>query len=601
MKLRREGRFLDRMLRASGVLMQSRAKSGRTVPDLLEASMDRHRDRIAIEFEGRTLTYGQVEAQANRIARWALTQGLRRGDVVALFIETRPEFFTAWFGLAKVGVVTALINAQLSGASLAHCVRIAGARTVIVGSELLEAWTTVADDTGLPEAIWCWADGTLPGVSGRSGMRDLDQALDACSALRPTRDIRGGMTNADPLLYIFTSGTTGLPKAATIRGARGMALLCTFGRVLNLMPDDRVYVCLPHYHASGGLCGVGSALTRGACMVLRRRFSATRFWADVRDQGVTAFIYIGELFRYLVNQPACAEERGHRIRVAFGSGLRPEVWDQVEQRFGIHDVVEFYGATEGNVSLINFDGHRGAVGRIPPYLKRLMPVKIVRFDHNAEAPARDANGRCIEADIGETGEAIGRIGDSVREKFDGYVQDKGQTAAKILCDVFRKGDRWYRTGDLLQRDADGYFYFIDRIGDTFRWKGENVATSEVARVAATAPGVLEAIVYGVAVPGNEGKAGMAALVISPEQFSLDTLATHLERDLPRYARPLFLRICAGLCTTGTYKYRKQDWINDGFDPGIISDPLFILDGDTSRYRPLDAQTHARLLAGALKV
>lgn len=600
MKLKREGLFLNRMLRASAVLMHSRAKSTRTVADLLEDSMDRHRGRIAIEFEGRTLTYGDLEAQANRVARWALTQGLRRGDVVALFIETRPEFFTAWFGLAKIGVVTALINAQLSGESLAHCVRVAGAKVVIVGAELLPAWQTAASRPDLPAAVWCWADGTAT-MARADGARDLDQALAACSALRPKRDVRSGVTNADPLLYIFTSGTTGLPKAATIRGARGMALLCTFGRVLNITPDDRLYVCLPHYHASGGLCGVGSALTRGARMVLRRRFSATRFWADVRDHGVTAFIYIGELFRYLVNQPDCPEARGHKIRVAFGSGLRPEVWEQVEQRFGIRDVVEFYGATEGNVSLINFDGRRGAVGRIPPYLKRLMPVKIVRFDHDAEAPLRNAEGRCMEADIGEAGEAIGRIGDSVREKFDGYVQDNRQTAAKILCDVFEKGDRWYRTGDLLRRDADGYFYFVDRIGDTFRWKAENVSTSEVARVAATAPGVLEAIVYGVEVPGNEGRAGMAALVVDPAQFTIDALAAHLERDLPRYARPLFLRLCQSLCTTGTFKYRKQEWIADGYDPGTIADPLYVFDAEEGRYRGLDNDTHQRLLAGTFKV
>lgn len=600
MKLKREGLFLNRMLRASAVLMHSRAKSTRTVADLLEDSMDRHRGRIAIEFEGRTLTYGDLEAQANRVARWALTQGLRRGDVVALFIETRPEFFTAWFGLTKIGVVTALINAQLSGESLTHCVRIAGAKAVIVGTELLPAWQTATNRPDLPAAVWYWADGPAI-IAHAEGTRDLDQALAACSALRPKRDIRSGMTNADPLLYIFTSGTTGLPKAATIRGARAMALLCTFGRVLNITPDDRLYVCLPHYHASGGLCGVGSALTRGARLVLRRRFSASRFWADVHDQGVTAFIYIGELFRYLVNQPDCPEARGHKIRVAFGSGLRPEVWEQVERRFGIRDVVEFYGATEGNVSLINFDGRRGAVGRIPPYLKRLMPVKIVRFDHDAETPLRNADGRCMEADIGEAGEAIGRIGDSVREKFDGYVQDNRQTAAKILCDVFEKGDRWYRTGDLLRRDADGYFYFVDRIGDTFRWKAENVSTSEVARVAATAPGVLEAIVYGVEVPGNEGRAGMAALVVDPAQFTIDALAAHLERDLPRYARPLFLRLCQSLCTTGTFKYRKQEWIAEGYDPTSITDPLYLFDADEGRYRALDSDTHQRLLAGTVKV
>jgi len=600
MRFKREGVFLNRMLRASTVLMQSRSQSTRTVADLLEVSMDRHATRAAIEFEGRTLTYGDLEAQANRVSRWALNQGLRRGDVVALFIETRPEFFTAWFGLAKIGVVTALINAQLSGESLAHCIRIANAKAVVIGAELLDAWRSASTRSGLPSSVWCWADGQQVAAPA-DGLADLDRALAGSSTQRPDRDIRDGMTNADPLLYIFTSGTTGLPKAATIRGARGMALLCTFGRVLNIRPDDRVYVCLPHYHASGGLCGVGSALTRGACMVLRRRFSASRFWTDVKEQGVTAFIYIGELFRYLVNQPDCAEAHDHKIRVAFGSGLRPEVWEQVEQRFGIRDVVEFYGATEGNVSLINFDGRRGAVGRIPPYLKRLMPVKIVRFDHDAEAPLRNGTGHCVEADIGEAGEAIGRIGDNVREKFDGYVQDNRQTAAKILSDVFAKGDRWYRTGDLLRRDADGYFYFVDRIGDTFRWKAENVSTSEVARVAATAPGVLEAIVYGVEVPGNEGRAGMAALVVDPARFTTGALAAHMERDLPRYARPLFLRLCSNLCTTGTFKYRKQEWIAEGYDPTSIADPLFILDADTGLYSPLDAETHGRLLAGTLKV
>jgi fatty-acyl-CoA synthase len=359
-----------------------------------------------------------------------------------------------------------------------------------------------------------------------------------------------------------------------------------------------MYNVLPLYHSAGGICAVGVALTAGGSLVLRRKFSAQEFWNDCHRYKPTFFQYIGELCRYLLNAPIGPHERDHGLRAITGNGLRPEIWAAFQQRFAIPKIVEFYGATEGNVSMLNYDGKIGAVGRVPWYMRRIVTTRIVRFDIEREMPVRGADGFCIECAPGEVGEAIGQITSEPGKTFDGYTQ-QSDTQKKVLHDVFAKGDAWFRTGDLMRRDRHDYFYFVDRIGDTFRWKGENVATSEVSEALGVVPGIKEANVYGVSVPGQDGRAGMAALVVGPE-FDVTTLAQKLASNLPAYARPVFLRLQPEMEITGTFKQRKVELVKEGFDPKAVADPLYWLDHATGRYEPLDAARHDAIVSGRMK-
>jgi fatty-acyl-CoA synthase len=429
--------------------------------------------------------------------------------------------------------------------------------------------------------------------------RNLTTALKGSSTVRPERALRReGMTARDTALYIFTSGTTGLPKAARITHTRAQLYMRGFAAATGARPDDRIYCALPLYHATGGLCAFGAALLNGGEFILSRRFSASGFWDDVIQTQSTMFVYIGELCRYLANHPESPNERAHKIRLIFGNGLRPDVWDVMLDRFRVGGVLEFYGATEGNVSLFNFDGRRGAIGRVPGYLRKKFNIRIVKFDVETETPVRGPNGCCIEAAPGEVGECIGHIASDARSNFTGYA-DKAATEKKILHDVFDKGDSWFRTGDLMRSDGDGYLYFVDRIGDTFRWKGENVATSEVSERLSAVPGVKEVNVYGVTIGELDGKAGMASLVVGPE-FEIGGLAEYVDRELPAYARPIFVRLQPEIETTGTFKYRKMDLVQEGFDPAKIKDPLYFRD-PSKGYIKLTKAVHAKILASGYKL
>jgi fatty-acyl-CoA synthase len=428
--------------------------------------------------------------------------------------------------------------------------------------------------------------------------RDLSQALKSCSQLPPDRAVRQDMQARDTALLIFTSGTTGMPKAARITHVRAQLYMRGFAGSTDARPSDRIYVSLPLYHATGGLCALGAALLNGGSVVLRKRFSASHFWDEVVAEHCTMFVYIGELCRYLVNQPPSENEIRHKIRLAFGNGLRPDIWPVMKSRFRIPEILEFYGSTEGNVSMFNFDGREGAIGRAPKWLRRRFNIRLVQFDVEGEKPIRGPDGFCIETAPGQIGECIGKIGGDARGEYSGYV-DKAASEKKVLRDVFEKGDAWFATGDLMKQDADGYLYFVDRIGDTYRWKGENVSTNEVAERLQAAPGVQEANVYGVMVEGAEGRAGMAALVVSPE-FDIKAFGQHVTHELPAYAQPLFVRILPALETTGTFKQRKMDLIADGYDPTKIKGPLFFHDPKRG-YVKLTKAVHDKIAGGLVKV
>ncbi|HWX88729.1 MAG TPA: hypothetical protein VNY75_00375, partial [Rhizomicrobium sp.] len=315
--------------------------------------------------------------------------------------------------------------------------------------------------------------------------------------------------------------------------------------------------------------------------------------------GATMIEYIGELCRYLLNAPPSPLERGHKIRVITGNGLRPEIWREFQARFAVPRIVEFYGATEGNVSMLNYDGTVGAVGRVPDYLEWLLPSRVVRFDVEKEMPVRGGDGLCIECGPDEVGETLGGISKRAGREFEGYT-NRADSDKKMLRDVFKKGDLWFRTGDLMRRDGHGYFYFVDRIGDTFRWKGENVSTGEVGEALAAVPGILEANVFGVTVPGVDGRAGMASLVVDGD-FGLDDLPARLKARLAPYARPIFLRLAARIDVTGTFKQRKMDLVREGFDPSALADPLYFLDPETGKYERLTPQRYADIVEGRVKL
>tara|TARA_B100000927_G_scaffold126893_1_gene102353 strand:- start:309 stop:2087 length:1779 start_codon:yes stop_codon:yes gene_type:complete len=547
-------------------------------------------DSVAIYYEDKEITYRDLIDRSNKYAQWFLNNNLSKGDVVALMMENRPEFLACWIGITQAGGTVALINTNLSGQPLDYSLGISQASNLILGSELLENFLTTNDETKSNFKTW-----TQGNYNDSNYFEDLDKYLNNLSVDKPEVDYK--ITNDDDALYIYTSGTTGNPKAATISHKRLRLMMMGFKGAIQPNKNDRVYNVLPLYHSAGGVIAVGLALTSGASLVLKRKFSVNEFWDDVHKYKVTIFQYIGELCRYLLNAPFHKHEKDHNLRMVSGNGLRPDIWDDFKERFNIKNILEFYGATEGNVSLMNYDGKSGAIGRIPKYMQKILNVHIIKFDVEKEEPIRDENGFCIPCDVNETGEAIGEI--VLPGSFEGYV-DKEATRKKILVDVFTKGDQYFRSGDLLSKDELGYVYFVDRIGDTFRWKGENVATSEVAEAFAGFDGILETNVYGVSIPGSDGKAGMAALSTNRD-INLENLYQSLSSSLPSYAQPLFLRIKKEIEITGTFKHRKVELVKDGYNPEEIKEPMYFCDHKAQTYLPLDQELYNKIQNKELKL
>jgi fatty-acyl-CoA synthase len=563
----------------------------RILPRAIEEVAQRHGDKDALISARGTLTYRALAECVNRYARWALDQKLARGETVCLLMPNQPDYFAIWLGITSVGGVVSLLNTQLRGPSLARCIDIVKPKHVIVAAELAAEFLS-AKLSSRPD-IWWHGGGELPRI---------DCEIERFSPAPLTQAERRTVTTADRALTIYTSGTTGMPKAANVSHRRLMQWSFWFAGLMNTTPDDRIYNCLPMYHAVGGVATIGALLVRGGSVAIAEKFSVREFWNDIAAWDCTLFQYIGELCRYLVNAPAHPLERRHRLRIACGNGLRGDVWEKFRCRFAIPRVLEFYAATEGNISLYNVEGKAGAVGRVPPFLAHRFPLALVKFDAGAGEPARDANRRCIPCATGETGEAIGRIRGASAQPggaFEGYTS-ADDTERKILRNVFEDGDAWYRTGDLMRMDAGGFFYFVDRIGDTFRWKGENVATSEVAGALLAFPGIAEASVYGVAVSGTEGSAGMATLVIN-RTVDFAELRRHLSERLPAYARPLFLRIKDRIELTATFKQKKVELVGEGFDPTTISDAVYFDDPDRKAYVRLDDALFQRIETGGVRL
>jgi fatty-acyl-CoA synthase len=567
----------------------------RVFPFVIADLAEKYGEAPALLSERESYTYRELAARANRYARWALAQGIQKGDTVCLLMPNRPEFMAFWLGVTSVGGVAALLNTNLTGSSLVFCINVVNPKHIVVAAELLGSFRTAeAQLTGNPK-IW------LHGDAGAEFARlDLEVERHAGDALTPAE--RRELTIEDRALFIYTSGTTGLPKAANINHYRLMLASHAFAGVMDTRPTDRMYNCLPMYHTVGGVLATGAPLLNGGSVVIRERFSAREFWDDIVRWDCTLFQYIGELCRYLLNAPPHPKETAHRLRVACGNGLRPDVWPEFKRRFKIPLILEFYGATEGNVNLFNFEGKEGAVGRVPWFLAFRFPTKVVRFDVETEQPVRDAQGFCIECEPDEVGEVIGEIvRDASRPgaRFEGYANE-AETEKKILRHVFQQNDVWFRTGDLMRKDADGYFYFVDRIGDTFRWKGENVSTTEVAESISQFPGIEDINVYGVKVPGYDGRAGMIALKGNGD-IDLGALHDYIAKRLPDYARPLFVRLRTEVDMTATFKQRKVDLVKQGFDPGLTADPIFFNDPSKKALVPLGRALHEQIVKGQVRL
>jgi fatty-acyl-CoA synthase len=584
-------------LKAIELTSRIEADPHRLFADVVEDWSERQPDRPGLISATETFSYRKLADRINRYARWALSAGIEAGDTVCLLMPSRPDYLAAWLGISKVGGVAALINTKLVGLSLSHCINVAKADHVILAEDLADVFGTAAPYLTRAPKIWIHG--------GSANQADNEANIDAAlaridgSPLTPAE--RRGVTISDRALLIYTSGTTGLPKAASISHRRILNWGGWFAGLTDASPEDRLYNCLPLFHSVGGIVAPCSMLSAGASVVLADKFSVSHFWRDIVRWDCTLFQYIGELCRYLLKAPRSEFESRHRLRLACGNGLRGDIWEAFQARFAIPRILEFYAATEGNFSLYNVEGKPGAVGRIPPLLAHRFPAAIVRLDAEFGIPVRTEDGLCIPCSRGEVGEAIGRIGtaDGGGGRFEGYT-DAGETEKKILRDVLAKGDAWFRTGDLMRLDERGYFHFVDRVGDTFRWKGENVATSEVNAAISDCPGVVEATTYGVEIPGADGRAGMVAVVVD-DRFDLRELQNHLSHRLPAYACPVVVRICAALNTTETFKQKKQELMREGLDPQLVKDRLFFRDPASGAYRPVDAASHAGILQGSIRL
>lgn len=552
-------------------------------------------------FEDRRYSYAEANKIVNQYAHAYKQLGLHKNDVVALVMDNRPEFLWHYLAAGKLGIVISLINTHNTGAPLLHCLRVCEPKAIVIGLEILPAFREIQDELGFEGSVF--VEGEDRGEvadSSATDDRQRDSAIDNWENHFTQQSEDNPAETAthqldDVGVNIYTSGTTGLPKAVPLRYSKLYGADVMFGVLcLRLRKGDVTYNCLPLYHSSALAICTSSVIYEGVSLALARRFSASRFWDDIRKFNANAFVYIGELCRYLMNAPVRDDDRDNPVRAIVGNGLRPDIWAAFQERFGIDQVFEFYGATEANLSAVNLFNKVGSVGRV------FGPGSaLVRWDDDKQDFVRDENGYLIRCDTNETGVLIGAI--SKLAKFDGYL-DEAATNSKILRNVFKPGDAYFNTGDLLRADEKKNLYFVDRLGDTYRWKGENISTFEVQEQISSWTMVNEVNVYGVKIEGTEGRAGMASIVLkeglefSPEQFQ-----AHVDQHLSSYARPLFVRVSRGLETTGTFKLKKVDLIREGFNPEQLSDPVYFRHPMQDAYIRMTGQHYQDLLAGKLRI
>ncbi len=577
--------------RMKGLYMASRQLDAQEagLAQCLARAVAKNPTGLAIAYEEREITYRELDGWSSRLANYLRQSGTQAGDVVAVFIENRPELLAVVAALAKLGAVAALLNTSQRGRVLQHSIALAEPARIVVGEELHSAANEVAEV--LPQgrhACLYMADCDTLKAFGKApaGWSNLAQAAAEQSSLLTHVHVTLGR---DPLCYFYTSGTTGLPKAAVLSNSRYMKAFAGVGVAsVQLGKQDRALVPLPFYHGTAMVVGWGSVLAGAAGLVMTRKFSASEFWPLVRKHQVTAFCYVGELCRYLLAQPESRDDREHSLKLMFGNGLRPAIWKAFKQRFGIEQVLEFYGSSEGNVGFLNLLNFDATVGLTT------VPYAIVEYDLEQDAPKRHGDGFMRKVKRGDAGLLLGEITDD--SPFDGYT-DADKTEGSILRNVFKAGDAWFNTGDLMRDQGYRHAQFVDRLGDTFRWKGENVSTTEVENVLAGHDDVVDAVVYGVEIPGTNGRAGMLAVRSEGENFDPNILLSTMDGALAPYAVPLFVREVGEVSTTGTHKYQKTQLKKDAFDPQSCGEALWVLLPGSERYERLTPTIYKAIVAG----
>jgi citronellyl-CoA synthetase len=557
---------------------------------MLEETAEKYPDNAAIKSEDGSYSWKEYNEWTNRYANFFIARGLQKGDTVVVFLENRPELLMVYSAMGKIGAANSMINTNLRQDSLLHCLKLNPANTFIVGEEVLDAFEEVKAELNLREDQHIYFLRDKGEKTAPDGYVDLKDAIESIPPTNPltTAEVKP----PDPLSYVFTSGTTGgMPKAAIVTHGRLVRGAYFNGiAVLNMKPNDTMYVPLPFFHTNALALSWPCVFLNGSALAIRRKFSVSNFWSDVRKFNVTAWCYIGELCRYLMNQAPRPDDRNNSLIKIIGNGLRPDIWKAFKNRFAVPKVYEIYGAAESNlyfVNMLNLDCTQGFSNS---------PHTIVRYDIDEDVPLRNPDGFMQSVEVGETGLLLGEI--SEENPFIGYTSQEA-TASKIIHDVFNKGDAWFNTGDLVRDIGFGHIQFVDRTGDTFRWKGENVSTTEVEKVANTFSQVSLSSVYGVTMPGGDGRAGMIAIIpkCDIEKFDFTEIAAHFRGALPSYAVPKFLRINTELECTPTHKIKKVNLKNEGFDPGAVSDAIYVLLPGEAAYKPLTEQLYAEVMEG----
>lgn len=592
------GRDLTALIRYILFLYTTRRYNNRDmcIGDIFRENATKRPNKVAYIFEDKEWTLAQVEEYSNKVANLFKSHGFRKGDCVGLILDNRPEYVCIWLGLSKVGIVTALINHNQRQTALEHSITTAKCQAVIYGEDFADAVKEISGNL-VGVRLYSWSEGEPRYPASDLGERHLATLLADTPATPLSLE---GVGNRDRLLYIYTSGTTGLPKAAVITHSRYTFLAGAIAYLAWFRNDDIFYTPLPLYHTAGGAMSVGQALLYGNTVVIRKKFSASAYFPDICKYNCTITQYIGEMCRYLLATPKKPTDTQHKLRMAFGNGLRPQIWKDFVERFNIPCIAEFYGATEGNANIVNTDNTIGAIGFVSRILPKVYPISIIKVDQITGEPIRDANGLCIVCGPGEPGVFIGKINHkNPARAYLGYVNER-ESEKKVVHDVFEKGDSAFLSGDLVVSDEFGYLFFKDRTGDTFRWKGENVSTSEVEGIVSNIAEYRDCVIYGVQVPGSEGRAGMAAILDKDNTMDLNKLAEGVKKALPSYARPLFIRILSKMEMTGTFKMKKIELQKEGFDPAIVHDKLYYFSSNGT-YEPLNQEIFAQIETGKIRL
>jgi len=563
-----------------------------TLGTLIEKNAEKYGNRPAILFEDRSITWGDFNAWSNRVAGCFQALGLKKGDSIAVFLENRPEVLAVVAGAAKIGVACAMLNTSQKGKVLEHSSSLVKPKLVVIGEELVSAFDDIKESLQLdhPSPFLFLADTNTLNAFGDAPPGYINMARQVSTFNSNTLNLIDPPRTGDTAIYLFTSGTTGLPKAAPGSHNKFLKAYGGFGLMsLSMKPEDVFYCTLPLYHGTGLVVCWGAVLAGGSAFALRRKFSASAFWDDVRRYDATVFGYIGELCRYLLNQPPGDQDRNHRLTKMLGNGLRPSIWKEFKDRFGIETIAELYASSEGNIGFSNFFNQDNTVGL------STAPYKLVRFHDGTRDPVRDEKGFMQEVAKGDPGLLIGEI--TEKWSFEGYTQ-KEATEKSILRNAFKKGDAWFNTGDVLKEIGCRHLQFVDRMGDTFRWKGENVSTNEVENIIDGSGMVEEAIVYGVEIPDTNGKAGMVTLVPKGSAFDINRLLMFLRDNLPAYAVPVFVRITHSIEKTGTFKYRKVDIQKAGYGLDRPGEEVFVWLPETAGYVQLTPQLVSDINSGS---